>query len=205
MKEKTKTTALTKSESAITFPSPFEATKGINYIIGNPREWRADCSSGGALKIGEATEGAQSMKAEILFFVDYPKHAFFAEKYDRNPFQNWLMVFFVDHHNQLSSMLLKGRSRSNFIEMFRTLQGESKAIATQIVTVQMKSTENKLGKFKVVEFTYEPNTPERIAELTEFWTRHVFTDDEGNSQNLIYSEFATSLLAMHEEHLAKQA
>ena len=188
------------TENKITGYNPFAEIKGerIVYVIGNPREWRANCSASGSFRLGTASQGELSLKMSVLHYVDYPKHHFFSGTYGA---EDWVLIYFVDENNVLSTMYVKGSSGQNFRNMTIDLLAKKTPMATQIITATMRPASNDKGKFHVVEFSHEQNTNKaHMRLLSDFWNDHVTYDETGNVlENLIYSEFAVQQLAKHNE------
>ncbi|MDJ0725598.1 MAG: hypothetical protein QNJ38_10845 [Prochloraceae cyanobacterium] len=110
-------------------------TNGIMYIPGRPREYRADCKAG-MFKIGESKITGNELNIEILSCDTFEAELF------NYPRQQWLQIIFVDTDNIVSHVLFKNESLDNFIEMFRDLSKDKKALGTGII----KATMNKRGR-----------------------------------------------------------
>jgi hypothetical protein len=174
--------------------NPFQSPEQrIMNIEGMPRQWRADCSSNGGFKIGESGKVNEDMEMEILFFEDLPQTQLFPEQYDVS---DWLVAYFVDNENQFSTCLFKGRSRENFIETYRSIQGQNMNLGTVKVVAVMKDKESELekngekvkAKFKIVDFRFKSNSVERITELQDFWVGNNGTDG-------LYSNFISDIMS----------
>ena len=191
------------TENKITGYNPFNEITGedVIYPIGNPRQWRANCSATGSFRKGEASLGELTLNLRVLFFVDYPQHNFFAGTYKT---EDWILLFFVDDDNVLCQMYIKGSSRKNFKNEVINITAEKLPMATQIIKATMRPTQNEKGKFHVVDFSHSPNTDKvQMHSLAKFWDDHVTVDKNGNViENLIYSELAVQQLAKHNEILA---
>jgi hypothetical protein len=174
--------------------NPFSTPENrIMNIPGMPRQWRADCSSNGGFKIGESGKVNEDLEMEILFFQDLPQTQLFPEQYDVS---DWVVAYFVDSENQFCTCLFKGRSRDNFIETYRSIQGQNMNLGTVKVIAFMKDKESELekggekikAKFKIVDFKFKPNTVDRITDLQDFWV-------ENNGTTGLYSNFINDIVS----------
>ncbi len=101
---------------------------------------------------------------EVLAFRKFQDEMF---GYD---FQTWLEVIFIDPDNIIAHILFKTESLDNFDEMRLDLSANKQAISTGIVTAEMvpRSSSATGNSYNAVEFTWKPNTPERIEEIKAF-------------------------------------
>lgn len=137
-------------------------TNGIMYIPGRPRQYRADCKAG-EFKIGESTNTGKKLNIEILKCRTFEAELF------SYPFQQWLEVIFVDPDNIVSHILFKNESLDNFVEMFRCLRKDKKALGAGIIKASMNRRSSDTGTYYAVEFSWEENKPERVKELRKFF------------------------------------
>ncbi|MGF1488798.1 MAG: hypothetical protein ACFBSE_17060 [Prochloraceae cyanobacterium] len=135
--------------------------KGIMYIPGRPREYRADCKAG-MFKIGESKVTGNELEIEIL-----DCNTFEAELFNYR-FQQWLQIIFVDRDNFISHILFKNESLDNFIEMFRELSKDKKALGSGIIKAIMSKRSSETGTYYAVEFSWQENKSERVKELKTF-------------------------------------
>jgi len=136
-------------------------TNGIMYIPGRPREYRADCKAG-MFKIGESKITGNELNIEILSCDTFEAELF------NYPRQQWLQIIFVDTDNIVSHVLFKNESLDNFIEMFRDLSKDKKALGSGIIKATMNKRSNDTGTYYAVEFSWQENKPERVKELSKF-------------------------------------
>lgn len=139
--------------------------KGITYIPGRPRQYRADCKVG-QFKIGESKFTGAKLGMEILSWRT------FADQLFDYPHQTWLEVLFVDAHNIVSHILFKTESLDNFLNLTLDLATEGTALGTGVTTAQMCKRSGELGVYYAVEFEWNPSPAQRVQELQLFATEH---------------------------------
>jgi hypothetical protein len=146
------------------FSNGFDQYKitGITFT-GKPRQYRADCQSG-QLKIGAGKFVGKSLDLEVLAFRKIQDELF---GYD---FQTWLEVIFVDPENIIAHAMFKTESLDNFDEMLLEIAKNGNAISCGIVTATMvpRSSRANGTSYHAVEFTWKPNTDERVLEIRQF-------------------------------------
>lgn len=119
--------------------------EGKMMMIANPRQYRADCKAG-AFKIGSSDMLGKTLKLEPIT-AKLTEDQLFSYK----P-QKWVEVLFVDEHGLVSSILFKGESMDNFLEIYRqVVLNKRSMIATQI-TARMSPRAGKKGAYFAVEF-----------------------------------------------------
>lgn len=167
---------------------PFEeVASGIFSIIGEPRQWRSDMSSNGGYKIGEGRP-QDTIDMEVLHWEDMPQTQLFSEKYATT---NWGCIYFVDSNNQFSTMLIKGRTRENFIETVRAIMSAGLTIGRVVIKGSTapkvgKDKEGKDAPYRVGTFEFKENKPEKIQALKEFWVAN-------ENGKLLYSNFINEI------------
>jgi len=143
--------------NALTVPK----LSGIIYT-GKPRQYRADCQAG-MFKIGASKMVGRSLRMEILAW------GVFEEELFGYPLQPWLGVIFIDPTNVVSQILFKTESLDNFTNLVLEKAQEGVGIGQGITTATMSKRASRAGTgYFAVEFEWEPNKPERLAEITDF-------------------------------------
>ncbi|WP_051023593.1 hypothetical protein [Synechococcus sp. PCC 7502] len=106
----------------------------------------------------------KTLNLEILAFRKIQDELFAYE------FQTWLEIIFIDAQNIISHILFKTESLDNFDELVLELSERKVAIACGTVTAQMQSRSSRTNgtNYYAVEFTWQPNPPERIEEIKAF-------------------------------------
>jgi hypothetical protein len=158
----------------------FEPPKmdSIVYIPGRPRQYRADCKAG-VFKIGESKIIGNELKLEILSFRTFEEQLF------NYPYQSWLEVIFVDPDNIVGHILFKTESLDNFLNLTLDLGTLGVAIGTGIVTAKMNKRSSDTGTYYAVEFDWQEQKTERVAELKSFVTQHnLYAARMNEQQNL---------------------
>ena len=128
------------------FEMNFDAMEtGKVMMIGEPRQYRADCKSG-KFKIGKKETVGETLKLEPIAAKLVDDQLF---TYDK---QKWVEVLFVDESGLISSILFKGESFCNFVETCRKIVISGKAINALQLTARMEARANAYGEYAAVEF-----------------------------------------------------
>lgn len=131
-------------------------------FTGKPRQYRADCQAG-QFKIGASKMVGKSLRMEILAWSVFEDELF------GYPFQPWLGVVFIDPTNVVSQVLFKTESLDNFVNLSLEKAQEGVALGQGITTGTMSKRASRAGtSYFAVEFEWEPNNAERLAEIAEF-------------------------------------
>ena len=129
----------------------FETTKNATatgselLLIGEPRQYRADCKSG-QFKIGKNDMVGKTLVIEPIAAKLTEDQLF---SYER---QKWAELLFVDKHGIVSTILFKGESLRNFIEIYRKAVVSGQLMNALQLCAEMSSRSNSYGEFFAVEF-----------------------------------------------------
>jgi hypothetical protein len=118
---------------------------GKVQMIGEPRQYRADCKAG-AFKIGKAEPVGKTLKLEPI-----AAHMLKAQLFDYDP-QPWTEILFVDEAGIVSSILFKGESLRNFLELYRKAVTTGQKMNAIQLLARMAERSNSKGSFFAVEF-----------------------------------------------------
>ena len=118
---------------------------GKVQLIGEPRQYRADCKAG-AFKIGKNDLLGRSLKLEPIAAKMINDQLFTYEA------QAWAEVLFVDESGIVSSLLFKGESLRNFLETYRKAVTASQKMNEVQLLAKMAERSNKHGQYYAVEF-----------------------------------------------------
>ena len=121
------------------------ATGNEVLLIGEPRQYRADCKSG-QFKIGKNDMVGKTLVIEPIAAKLTEDQLF---NYER---QKWTELLFVDKHGIVSTILFKGESLRNFIEIYRKAVVSGQMMNTLQLRAEMSSRSNNYGEFFAVEF-----------------------------------------------------
>ena len=114
-------------------------------LIGEPRQYRADCKSG-QFKIGKNDMVGKTLAIEPIAAKLTEDQLF---RYER---QKWAELLFVDKHGIVSTILFKGESLRNFIEIYRKAVTSGQLMTALQLRAEMSSRSNSYGEFFAVEF-----------------------------------------------------
>jgi hypothetical protein len=172
------------------FDNPFQglSENEIFYIVGNPIEFRANCSGNGGFAKGDSTKFMNSIEMQILFFKEYPNTHLFPQTFETP--NDWACLYFI-YKNALCTMFLKGQGLENFYNTFKDVVSEGLVLGACVITATMKNKEttkgNKKFSYLVPYFEYEKATEEQIQKAKDFWELCEFG-------NLIYSKSVNEIV-----------
>lgn len=127
------------------FSQKVEVEEGKATMIGSPRQYRADCKAG-AFKIGKDQLVGRNLKLEPIT-AKLTEAQLFSYR-----FQGWAEILFVDESGLVSSILIKGESLDNFLELYRSVTIDGKTLCELQITAKMAERSNKHGPYFVVQF-----------------------------------------------------
>lgn len=118
---------------------------GKMMMIGEPRQYRADCKAG-AFKIGKNDLVGRTLKVEPVGAKLVEDQLF---NYDR---QKWVELLFVDESGLISTILFKGESLRNFMETYRKAIVAGQTMNALQLLARMAERANEYGQYFAVEF-----------------------------------------------------
>lgn len=137
----------------------------IKYIIGNPRQYRADCGKGKITINGEKTVEHFTFQPIAWRFFSACLWSDLASGLVRN----WVELFFVDENNCLSCICFHGYSRENILKMQTLLFYEDIALQDVEIGVRFEKRTKKTGgeTYYIAEFSYATKTKRNEEEKKE--------------------------------------
>lgn len=195
----------TQTQNVIFDPFYTPPADTIHYMEGYPKEWKADSSSKGGFALEGETNINQELQMEILLFQEFRQSPLFWQAYEKTPIQDWVVVYFVDSENKLSTTFLKKRNFKSFENLKKRIGASASSFGASLVTAKMTDAVSKNGeKYKYVEFSFKPNTPARIEKLKDFYMANLVIEDGEVIGTRIYSQFVNELIESSKDFYASE-
>lgn len=156
---------------------PLDQTNTGLKLIGNPRQYRADCKLG-KFKIGAGQVLDKTLIMEVIAVQIIEDELF---GYD---FQKWLDVIFADEQGIVSSIMFKTESMDNFLELYRQTIADKKDLSTVQLIASMSPRAGEYGNFYALEFDIGEagKLAEEIQEFREHLPSGIFRHVENGNR-----------------------
>ena len=161
----------------MSYQNPYTASREkrneVYYEPGSPISIKADCKEGLFLPLGEDATipdgkafkpnplAQKSVKMQVVKYGHLPNAILFPPVNETPKRATYTQVFFVDSRGVLSSMLLKGESRDNFLKQIREIEingaGETRFVDFEFTaSMEARKSEKFKSTYYAIEFSAQP-------------------------------------------------